>query len=332
MVTETVSMEPRPASAASGSAEAQAEAAKSTPVRSPTRSSDGTTSEPDRDQVTAAPTVEAPPGSTPVQITVNGLQKERIIVMSPAVRENVRDIYRRGLGLGRDSHAFSKLGASIIATVHFLTRWDTGPYDLGPYSYLQPAVDHFAGSFEWEGVGTRVGLHAWAVFNPAWANKELCRANENVIACELRLHNPSVLLIILGTNDLDPEKFEEKLGEILVYCIDEGVIPVLATKADRYADPDDENNGIIRKLATEYAVPLWDFDLVAATLPGRGIGEDEVHLTLFDQYDYTLEKAFERGYGLYNLTALMALEEVREEMDRVDREIALDVHSIPDLP
>ena len=64
----------------------------------------------------------------------------------------------------------------------------------------------------------------------------------------------------------------------------------------------------------EFKVPLWDFDLLAETLPGRGMGRDNVHLTIFDHYDYTRERAFETGYGLYNLTALMMLFEIWQEM------------------
>ena len=54
--------------------------------------------------------------------------------------------------------------------------------------------------------------------------------------------------------------------------------------------------------------------MVAGTLPGRGMGSDEVHLTLYDQYDYASERAFQRGYGVYNLTALMMLHAIREEI------------------
>jgi hypothetical protein len=40
------------------------------------------------------------------------------------------------------------------------------------------------------------------------------------------------------------------------------------------------------------------------------MGDDDVHLVIFDYYDYNMELAYESGYGLYNLTALMMLDEV----------------------
>jgi hypothetical protein len=44
------------------------------------------------------------------------------------------------------------------------------------------------------------------------------------------------------------------------------------------------------------------------------MGSDNVHLTPFDYYDYNMELAYETGYGLYNLTALMMLDEIWREV------------------
>ena len=90
------------------------------------------------------------------------------------------------------------------------------------------------------------------------------------------------------------------------------------TPLQRFEGEDNRNNEIIRQVAKEFMVPLWDFDLLAETLPGRGMGSDNVHLTLFDYYDYNMDLAYETGYGLYNLTALMMLDEIwREVSDQV---------------
>jgi hypothetical protein len=159
------------------------------------------------------------------------------------------------------------------------------------------------------------GLNSWAVFDPAWSDPEFCLPNEAVIDCEIRLHNPSVMIVVLGTNDIgEGEDFRANLRQLVAYLIAEGIVPVLATKSDRFEGPDDRNNTIIREVAAELRVPLWDYDKIAATLPGRGMGSDEVHLTLYDQYDYTVERAFEKGYGVYNLTALMMLHAIRHEI------------------
>jgi len=261
--------------------------------------------------MTPLPTVTEVILPSPTPIFLNGVQTTDVIGIDEEIAANIRQIFARGQELGRDPGAFSRLGASIIATHHFLGRWDTGPYDLGPFTHLEPAIDAYQGSFDRVGQAALRGLTALAVFNPTWASEEDCLANEPVIDCEIRLHNPSILFIVLGTNDKwDAVGFDKNLRKVVEHTIDQGVIPILATKADRFEGEDNRNNVIIRQVAADYRVPLWDFDLIAETLPGRGMGDDDVHLVIFDYYDYNMDLAYESGYGLYNLTALMMLDEV----------------------
>jgi hypothetical protein len=246
---------------------------------------------------------------------VNGIPVQEIVVMPAAVRDNVRRIFLEGRQIGRNAHTFSKLGDSVTLTDHYLTRFDSGHYNLGPYAYLQPAIEYYRGSFARFGVATRIGLHAWSIFDPLWADKTWCLPEENIAACEIRLNNPSVLLIKIGSNDSGAAAaFEKNLRDLLEYSISSGVIPILATKADRFEGPDDRNNQIIRRLAQEYAVPLWDYDRVAGTLPRRGLSGDDVHMTMADADDYAKPETFERGYPVNDLTALMTLYEVMREV------------------
>ena len=104
------------------------------------------------------------------------------------------------------------------------------------------------------------------------------------------------------------------MRQIVEYSIEEGVIPILTTKADRFEGRDNRNNEILRKIASVYRVPLWDFDLVASTLNDKGMGRDNVHLTFLAEFDYRQPQTFQRGYGLFNLTCLMVLDEVLGEM------------------
>jgi hypothetical protein len=258
-----------------------------------------------------------PAGPTPTPIVLNGVSMEDVIILDEETEDHIREIFASGQELGRDPDAFSRLGASIVATHHFLGRWDTGPYDLGPYTHLQPVIDHYQGSYERVGNAAIRGLTALAVFNPTWSSEEDCLPNENVVDCEFRLHNPSILLVALGTNDKwDTVGFEKNLRRLVEYAIDQGVIPVLATKADRFEGEDNRNNVIIRQIAEDYAVPLLDFDLIAETLPGRGMGDDGVHLTIFDYYDYNMELAYFSGYGLYNLTTLIMLDQIWQQVSQ----------------
>ncbi|MGH2538661.1 MAG: hypothetical protein ACRDHL_14830 [Candidatus Promineifilaceae bacterium] len=251
----------------------------------------------------------APPQPDP--LAINGLSKASYLILPPEVQDHVRELAAQGQAFGRNPRAFSKIGSSTIATYHFLGRWDDGPYNLGAFSYLQPAIDHFQGSFARDSIAAQLGMSAGGALDPAWASQQGCAPNEAPVACELRLHNPAVAVITLGTNDTGSgARFEANMRAIIEYAAGQGVIPILATKADRFEGEDNRNNGIVRGLAVEYRLPLWDFDIVAATLPNHGVGSDGVHMAFYDTYDYTSPSAFQRGYGLFNLTAVMALYEV----------------------
>jgi hypothetical protein len=117
----------------------------------------------------------------------------------------------------------------------------------------------------------------------------------------------------LGTNDAgNPPGFDFNMRKVIEFSIENGVIPIIVTKADRFEGPDNINNNILRQIAADYQVPLWDFDLVADTLPGRGLKDDKIHLTVFVENDYNLPEAFQTGTGVHNLTGLMALDAVRQ--------------------
>ncbi len=265
---------------------------------------------------TATQFAEATAPALPQPVSsLNGIPIDQIVVMPEDVVQRAREIYASGQQLGRDSQAFSKVGDSTIENPHFLARFDDGPYDLGIYSYLQPAIDYYSGSFSRQGNAVKRGLHSWTVMDPMWADDELCEPNETPISCEIRLHNPSILLIRLGSNDKGvPAGFDQNVRELVDYVIAEGILPVIGTKADRFEGEDNINNILLRQIAADYDLPLWDFDLVAGTIPGRGLYENDVHLTIYYAHDYTSPTALQRGHGLHNLTALMVLDAIRREV------------------
>ena len=268
------------------------------------------------DTPTPAPTPTATPTPTPTPTRdpaslVNGVPVEHFVVMPPATVDNVRRIFARGQELGRNPRAFSKLGDSISLTSHYFARFDQKRYNLGLYQALQPTIDYYDNSFERFGLAVRIGLLAWISFRPGVADPQLCRPEEHMVECELRLHNPSVLIIRLGTNDIAPgDAFERAIRHAIETSVAEGVIPLLATKSDRF-EGDNRHNETLRALAAEYAVPLWDFDLVAGTLPDRGLGGDAVHLTMYASDDFSDPATLSFGYPLSDLTGLFALDAIR---------------------
>ncbi|MBZ0303801.1 MAG: LysM peptidoglycan-binding domain-containing protein [Anaerolineae bacterium] len=243
--------------------------------------------------------------------TINGLPFDSFIILPDGVKQHIRAIYAQGQALGNNPRAFTMLGDSTIEYPYFLARFDEGPYNLGAYAYLQPVIDYFAGSFAHQSVAIRRGLHTWSVLDPMWAPKPACQTGENMLACEFRLQHPSLLFIRLGSNDAGiPETTDKDFRQIVQFAIDQGVIPIIGTKADRHEDANNTNNNIMRQVAADYQIPLMDFDVVAQTAPGRGLDQDNVHMTTFYAHDYTDPTAFQRGHSLHNLTALTMLDQI----------------------
>ncbi|MCP4424394.1 MAG: hypothetical protein GY803_07885 [Chloroflexi bacterium] len=271
---------------------------------------------PPTEQPADAPTTRLPDTPTPTpEPTINNIPHSQIIILPDETIQRMQEVYALGQEMGRDSNRFSKLGDSIIANADFLTRFDKpGTYILGPYDHLQPVIDKFLGSWDRFGVAIRIGLRAWGVFDPAWADKDWCEPNEVMIDCEIRLNNPSILIIHLGSNDLDAN-FDEFLRKTVGRALELGVIPVLLTKADRYESEDNRNNITIRQAAADFAVPLIDFDIVAETLPNRGIKEgDNVHLSGPLSHDYNQPIIYEKGHTVHNLTVLLMMDRIWKEV------------------
>ena len=255
--------------------------------------------------VTALVTPTLPPPSQ-----VNGIAMSELVYMPPEVIANMRALYVYGQALGRDPHAFSKVGDSTIEPPHFLVRFDQGPYNLGDYAYLQSVIDYYPGSFERSSLAVRRGMHTWSALDPMWAGAG-CNAGENPVECEIRLNNPSVIILRLGSNDRGvPDMTEDNIRDIVEICLESGVVPIIATKADRF-EGSDSTNAAIRQIAADYRIPLWDLDLIAGTIPGHGLGPDGVHFSTFYAHDWTLQAAWTQGTAVQNLTGLMALYQVR---------------------
>lgn len=286
---------------------AEWEAAQATPTPRPPRTPIAQAT-PDVAQQMAAyapiPTVAPPPDQ------VNDLPFRSFVLLDNAVIEHMRAIFAAGRSLDRNPQAFSKAGDSTIEAPYFLGRFDSSPYNLGAYKYLQAVIDHFTGSYGRKSLAVRVGQHSWTLLNPAWADKTVCEAGESPLACEFRAHNPSVVILRLGANDAGVSQlFDKNMRAVVEYCIEQGVIPVLSTKPDQRQGTE-QINAIVRQIAADYKVPVWDFARVSETLPGRGLGPDGVHLTGFYQHDFTLPQALQRGHGAQNLTALILLDEI----------------------
>jgi hypothetical protein len=235
----------------------------------------------------------------------------RSLPVIPQVSETTRAIYRRGIELGNNAQAFSKIGDCGSIASWFLGDFDRGPsfYRLGDHSELQTVIDHFQGSFERTSLAAKEGFSASSVLAPLWSNRKECEADETPLACEYRLHRPVIALIMLGTNDVfHPDRFEPQMRKIIEYSMENGVIPVLSTKADN-EEGDGSLNATIARLATEYDIPLWNFWLAVQALPDQGLQPDQVHVT-WGPNRFDDPQVMERGWPVRNLTALQVLDSI----------------------
>ncbi len=250
---------------------------------------------------------------------LNGIPTARILVLSGATLKKMREVFERGQTLGRNPRAFSKVGDSTMVYPPFLAPFDRKGYNLGTFVSLQTTIDRFAGSFARESIAARKGMHTWSEFDPEWVTNERCESDEGPLACELRVHNPSIALIRLGANDsYAPQEFDAQLRKIVEACLAYGVIPVLGTKPDRIEGQANTLNKMVVQVASAYALPLWDYDLIAGTVPGKGLEKDGVHFAGSLSRDYTSQETLSSGDALEDLTGLMMLDAIRRQLAGAD--------------
>jgi len=229
----------------------------------------------------------------------------------PIIGRAPLQIYQHGLALGNNPHSFSKVGDCGSTPAWFLGDFDRGSkfYDLGAFQDLQGVIQQYNGSFARTSLAGRAGFNASSVFATIWSDRSQCHANESPLACEYRVNLPSMAFIMLGSNDVwHPDTFEPQMRKIIEYSIQNGVIPILSTKADN----DEGNNSInatIAKLAVEYDIPLWNFWRAAQDLPDKGLQEDGVHLT-WGPNRFGDPAVMEKAWPVRNLTALQTLDAV----------------------
>ena len=152
----------------------------------------------------------------------------RLRPVVPEATDRVYEIYQRDIELGNDPHHFSKFeDCHNVKEVFMGLFYKPGWYKLrDENSNLQPVIDWFNISFDRDGYAVQGGFNAAAVLNPIWADQAFCQPDENPVACELRLHNPSFAIVSLELWWLGrtTERYEDYMRQILDLLIEEGVV------------------------------------------------------------------------------------------------------------
>lgn len=255
-----------------------------------------------------------PPSETPQQIiptkTPLPLEAWKDLPVIPTVSQRAAQIYQKGLEMGRDPHHFSKIGDCQNVSSYFLSPFEyPSAYHLGEYANLQEAIEWFKGSFSRDSLAVKGGFNVAAVLSPLRADPNKCDQGESPAACELRVFNPSFAIISMETWwSGKPENYEKYMRQLIEYLIDQGVVPILATKADNL-EGGNQINQTLGQLSWEYDIPLWNFWASVQSLPDKGLTDDGFHLTLGD-YFYDNLQSTQTGWSKRNLTALQALDAV----------------------
>lgn len=259
-------------------------------------------------EATASPPAVSAAATKPLTPTFDPAAWSSMPVL-PELSPRALAVLQEGLARGRNPRAFSKLGDCESQAYWFLGELDepVKVYDLGPYEDdLAPVVEYYKGSFLRASLAAQPGFSAASLMAPIWADKKQCQKGETPIACEFRVHNPLVAFIMLGSNDAsNPKTFEGHMRRAIEYSLEQGVLPILGTKADN-VEGDHRINSTIARLAHEYELPLWNYWLAVQDLPDAGLQEDGVHLT-FGSIQFDNPRMMKTGWTVRNLNALQVL-------------------------
>ncbi len=192
----------------------------------------------------------------------------------PVVSERAKQIYQAGLASGTDPNRFSKVGDCQAIKDVLLGPFDKpGTFTLRENAdALYETIEHFSGSFNRDGEAVQGGFNAASELTPLMSNPDVCDPGETPLECEIRVHNPSILLISLEVwwNGRSPDVYEKNMRQIIEFAIGKGILPILSTKADN-VEGDHSINLATTRLAYDYDLPLWNWWKAAQALPNRGL-------------------------------------------------------------
>ena len=241
-------------------------------------------------------------------------------IISP-INEAMIEVFERGQELGNRANVITKVGDSLTADPMYLTVMSQEAVVLGPYDYLEETVNYYSESTALASAAAKIGMATYTVFDPMWADAELCNPGESPLECDYRRKMPSIAFIMFGPNDVlhnNPDEYAENLSEIVEFTLDRGIIPVMSTFS---YSPDNEYwlqavalNQVVIDVATEYEVPLINLWAAARPLDNYGLETtDGMHMNrsgfTYLKYDSGHESWY--GLSLRNLLSLKMLDDLR---------------------
>jgi hypothetical protein len=243
------------------------------------------------------------------------------------ISEQAQLIYLEGIQQGNNRHSFAKVGDCMTHHPKFLIPIGDNDYSLGEFEQLQATIDHFMqhdpNPFARNSQASAGGFNSASILDSLWANPEFCEPGETPLSCEFRIMEPSIALIMFGTNDvyyLNEEQFDFFLRSIIAETIQYNTLPVLSTFPDRPEFPEKSilYNQIVVQVADDYDIPLINLWAALEPLPNKGI--DEVETTHMSEpadgaVCHFIDANLEAGFTVRNLITLQALDVVLRSVE-----------------
>lgn len=243
----------------------------------------------------------------------------------PQISDAMVELY---LQSDNEPNVITKVGDSLMMNDEYLQLMSMTERELGGYAYLADTIDYFGASTAQPSVAARLGLTTYVVFDPMWADGEICEAGETPLSCEYRHKRPSIAFIMFGANDVQHMTdaiFDEQMRLLVEETLAQNIIPVLFTFSYH---PDNDLwwqsinfNLRLVQIAGDYEVPLVNLWAAARALPEYGLDVDHIHLknSGYDYLDFTNGHEAFYGVTLQNLLTICVLHEIQRRVnDEVD--------------
>lgn len=240
------------------------------------------------------------------------------------VSADILDVFARGQTLGNHPRVVTKVGDSLTADPFYLTPIRQTDAVLGPYDYLADTLRYFGPSTAESSIAARIGMTSLVLFDPMWANGDLCEPEETPLACEYRIRQPSISFIMFGPNDvlhMTDQIFEAQMRQIVEETLARGIIPVLSTfsyhpESEFWWQSVNFNLAVV-DIAADHRVPLINLWAAARVLPEYGLEQDRIHLQHSGFRYLKFDTGHEAWYGnsLRNLLSIRMLDEIRQTLE-----------------
>jgi len=249
--------------------------------------------------------------------------------ISPAMAQSLNQLYQSGVtNFGNRAGVFVRIGDETMDGPNFMAPFATpGAYNLDSYGTLQATIDFFGAtpirdsgenSFNADSLaaGPDYGLETLATPAPGGSPCDAIGGG-TLLSCELQLDRGSIALVSFSAQNvayLPPEQFRAELQALVTDLLSNyGVIPVLATIPEGGGYTSDQllpyNQAIVEvaQNAGIAGVPLWN---LWRAMQESGVG-DPNSVAPAGPADFSAA-SLSFGYNVRNLTALQALEQVRQ--------------------